>query len=299
MIDAASCFEQHRGLVHSLSYRMLGVAADADEVVQEAFLRLLERPPADRDAPLRPWLVRVAMNLCRDRLRQRRRRGWPGPWLPTPVDVIDEGEPGPEGRTSLSESATLAWLLAAEALRPTQRAVLLLRDVYGLSARDTAEALGMSEGNVKVTLHRARRALAAAHPRAAPWSDDLRGAAELALVRFFAALAAGDLAGLQAVLAEDVLALSDGGGEVTASKVPLRGRERVARVYLALAARAVEGYRGALRQVNGFPAVVSEDPQGGQRVVTAVELDAEGRIVRLLSILAPSKLGAVAGLAPA
>src|SRR5262249_9608157 len=135
---------------------------DADDLVQETMLRAIEKPPPDSNE-MRPWLVRVAMNLARDHLRRRKRRAYVGPWLPSPVDddalEIPVEAAGAEGRYDLLESASLAFLLALEALSPKQRAVLLLIDVFDYSVRETAEALGLSESNVKTTHHRARRAL--------------------------------------------------------------------------------------------------------------------------------------------
>src|SRR5215471_18798660 len=171
MTISAQTFDEHKRYLWGICYRMTGSAADADDIVQETFVRVLKKPPADMDAPLRPWLVKVALNLSRDQLRLRRRREYFGPWLPSPV--ITEGDsqlefdqrPSPQNspvtRYDLSESVTLAFLLALEALTPAQRAVLLLRDVFDYSTDETAEALGMKESNVKVTLHRARRIMAA------------------------------------------------------------------------------------------------------------------------------------------
>src|SRR5262245_40278849 len=168
---AADALEPHRRHLWGLCYRMTGNAADADELVQETFVRALERPPARTDQPWRPWLVRVAMNLSRDLLRRRRRSPYRGTWLPSPIETgEDEAAPAyeisgssgasTEGRYELLESVSFAFLLALEALTPTQRAVLLLRDVFDYSVHEVADALGLSEANVKVTHHRARRAMA-------------------------------------------------------------------------------------------------------------------------------------------
>src|SRR5687768_14484375 len=129
--------ERHRKLLWSICYRMTGVAADADEIVQETFARALEeKPSTDRD--VRPWLVKVAVNLCRDALRRRRRQPYVGPWLPSPADLTEEAAPSlsdesppldPLARYELAETGSYAFLLAAEALTPTQRAVILLSDV--------------------------------------------------------------------------------------------------------------------------------------------------------------------------
>ena len=165
-------FKAHERFLWGLCYRMMGSAADADDLVQETFLRAMERPPRRTDEPLRPWLVRVAMNLCRDALRRRRRQHYVGPWLPAPIETEGENrllsyEPTlpdgttTEGRYELIESVSFAFLLALEALTPQQRAVLLLRDAFDYSVHETADALDLSEANVKTTHHRARRAMAA------------------------------------------------------------------------------------------------------------------------------------------
>ena len=168
MAIAAQLYGENRSFLWGLCYRMTGCAADAEEVVQETFVRVLEKPPRDTRESLRPWLVRVAMNLSRDLLRRRRRTEYVGPWLPSPVppeDVEDQviREPeaafvdSPAARYDMRESVSVAFLLALEALTPAQRAVLLLRDVFDYSTGETAEVAGMTEANVKVTLHRARR----------------------------------------------------------------------------------------------------------------------------------------------
>src|SRR5262245_56527904 len=160
MSISAQTFDEHKRFLWGMCYRMTGSAADADDIVQDTFVRALENPPADMEAPLRPWLVKVAMNLSRDQLRRRRRREYVGPWLPFPVltdgdaqsqlghTTLTEDSPG--AHYDLKESVTLAFLLALEALTPAQRAVLLLRDVFDYSTIETAEALVMSEVNIKV-----------------------------------------------------------------------------------------------------------------------------------------------------
>ena len=153
--DTADLARHMPGLVErrfliGLCYRMTGSAADAEDVVQETFARALERPPARTDAPWRPWLVRVALNLAKDELRRRKRRGYKGPWLPEPIEDSEWIEPSHEpqstaGRYELLESVSFAFLLALEALSPAQRAVLLLRDVFEYTGAETAEALDLSE----------------------------------------------------------------------------------------------------------------------------------------------------------
>ena len=157
--------EVHRPLLWGLAYRITGSAADADDIAQEALARALEHQP---DEP-RPWMYKVAANLARDQLRRRRRAPYRGPWLPEPVADADD-------RLGLRQSASMAMLLAMERLRPTQRAVLVLRDAMELDAAETARLLGMSEGNVRVTHHRARKVMGeVSPPEGQVTSERLRG----------------------------------------------------------------------------------------------------------------------------
>lgn len=278
-----------------IAYRMLGTPQDADEVVQETWARALERRP-DPDRPLRPWLSRVATNLALDRLRKRRRRRYVGPWLPAPVDVSDLPDPAPgaEARYSQLESSSFAFLLALEALTPNQRAVLLLREVLDWSTREVATALGLSETNTKVTLHRARRAMAAYD--AAPCRPDAALAARTldALTRFLGALASDDRAALDELLTAEARALSDGGGDFFAARKPIVGKHRVIAVYRKLRALSPDLPRVEVRVLNGLPALVCryEQPTAGFAGlwVARVEVDAAGRIVAVHSQLRPEKL---------
>ncbi|HEY4220430.1 MAG TPA: sigma-70 family RNA polymerase sigma factor, partial [Myxococcota bacterium] len=153
---AAPTLDAHRRLLWAIAYRMTGVAADADDVVQEAFEKALAHPPK---GAVKPWLVTLTMNAARDLLRKRRRVAYVGPWLPSPVDDdaldLPDTAPGPEQRYSMRESATFAFLLAVEQLTPLRRAVLILRDVFDYSGDETAHALGISVDAVKQNLSRA------------------------------------------------------------------------------------------------------------------------------------------------
>lgn len=298
--------EDHRRFLWGLCYRLTGCAADADDLVQETFVRAIARPPKRTDVPWRPWLVRVALNLGRDLLRRRRRRAYPGPWLPSPVETGEEASPPSveprfaegttEGRYDLLESASFAFLLALEALTPLQRAVLLLRDVFDYTVAECADALGVSAANVKVTHHRARRRMAAYDRARTVPRRDLQARTREALERFLGALLAGDLPALEALLAADVRAVSDGGGEVYAARVPLVGRARVLRFYGTLARKSTRGLRVEVRMLNGFPALVVEfepgKPREPERAVIRADLDASGRIVAVHSVLAARKLTA-------
>lgn len=309
-----AAFDEHRRFLWGLCYRMTGSAADTDDVVQSTFLRAIERPPADLSEPWRPWLARVALNLSRDALRQRRRRRYVGPWLPSPIETQDEGDLAAyeptlpsgettEGRYDLLESVSYAFLLALEVLTPKQRAVLLLRDVFDYSVGEAAAALGVSEPDVKTTHHRARRAMQGYDRERCRPTKELRERTRTALTTLLGAFAAGDAAAAERLLASSVRALSDGGGEFFAARVPVVGRERVIRFYVNVATRRLAGMRSELRILNGLPAIVSELPRGqhgeAPRLVTRIELDAEGRVRELQSILATRKLTAIRPLAAA
>jgi RNA polymerase sigma-70 factor (ECF subfamily) len=299
-------FRAHARGLWGLAYRLTGSAEDAEDIVQESFARLLERPPAG-DAPLRPWLVRVATNLGIDALRRRRRRAYAGTWLPAPAEApageleacLASAEPDPEARYGLLESATYAFLLALEALGSRQRAALLLRDVLGCSAAETAEALGTSEGNVRVLHLRARRALEHYDRTRCVPTPELCARHRSALERLLGALLAQDAEGLESALAESVEAATDGGGAYTALAAPLRGRARVARFFLRAALhRRTSHPTTEIRIVNGLPAAVIAlgAPVRRQAPLTVLrcELDPEGRIRVLHAVLAPRKLRALA-----
>jgi RNA polymerase sigma-70 factor (ECF subfamily) len=299
-------FRSQARFLWGLCYRMTGSAADADDLVQDTFARAMASPPADTTSPLRPWLVRVAMNLARDLLRRRRRTPYHGPWLPQPIETDAEAldlppshEPArTEARYDLMESVTLAFLLALEALSPPRRAVLILRDVVDYSVAETAAALGMSEANVKTTHHRARRAMEAYDRSRCRPSGELTARTRAALERFLGAVVAHDAAAVEAMLAADVVALTDGGGEFVAARWPLVGAARVAHAYVGLAARrrgSPIGHTFCL--LNGLPAILLEDPRPpagwAPRWIMQVELDDGGLIRAVHSVLATTKLGAL------
>jgi RNA polymerase sigma-70 factor (ECF subfamily) len=264
--------ELHRRFLWGVCYRMTGCAADADDLVQDTFERALERPPADLARALRPWLVRVAMNRARDALRQRRRRGYKGPYLPSPIEThelssADHGVPGPEAHYGQLESVSMAFLLALEALTPAQRAVLLLRDVFDHSVEETAQALDQSASNVKTTHHRARRALEAYDVRRCIPTPERQQRTRAALEAFVACLAADDLPGLRALLSDGVCVLNDAAGEFFAAGRPVYGRDKVItfhRNLLQKQKRVPIAY--GVRIYNGLPALLMLYASCEQRV---------------------------------
>jgi RNA polymerase sigma-70 factor (ECF subfamily) len=306
----------HARFLWALLYRMTGVAADADELLQEAYLRVLQHPP---QGELRPYLTRVAVHLARDRLRRRRREATGAVWLPgalpTPGEQGASGEPGepgeealpameatlPDGRGtearySLLESVSWAFLLALEALTPAQRAVLLLRDVFEQPVEEVARGLGLSAANVRVIHHRARARLEAYEAGRPPSLREVGARARAALEAFLAALAQGDVEAAGRLLAADVTSLQDGGPHLQAARVPVVGRERVLLFHRRLMELRGMPTSFAWRALNGRPTLVVrwEGPvrsDGWPReAAQQVELDAEGRIRVLLGLVDPRKL---------
>lgn len=308
MASFVEVLETDRRLLWSLCYRMTGNAADADDLVQETFVRAIEKPPRRTDEPLRPWLVRVAINLSRDLLRRRKRRGYVGPWLPSPVPTDREqgpasyeppvpNEDSPAARYELKETISFAFLLALEALTPSQRAVLLLRDVFDHTTSETAGALGMTEANVKVTLLRSRRRMKNYDKDRSAFTPSRMEATRRALEQFLLYLSERDVAGLERLLTEDVVSVSDGGGEVAAALHPIIGRDKVSRLVLGLASKFGSVPQITIRTFNGAPAVVIDMPDAPvgipSRSVLFCEIDDAGRIKRMDTVAAPSKLSAL------
>jgi RNA polymerase sigma-70 factor (ECF subfamily) len=298
-------YDTHRKRVWGLAYRLTGNVEDADDVVQETFARLIERPPRDTSA-LDGWLLRVATRLGIDAVRGRRRRAYSGAWLPAPVEADDEdwlecfasNEPDPEARYGLLESVTFAFLVALEALSPKQRAVLLLRDVLGYSTVEAARILGTSDGNVRVVHLRARRAMANYDASRHVPDAESRARHRVALERFLACLAAQDTRALEALLSESVRTTTDAGGAYTALAAPMDGRARIARFYLrATANRVTGGPSVEVRIVNGMPAAVIALARPVRRqaplTVLFLEFDAADQVRAVHTVLAPSKLARV------
>jgi len=287
-MNRSAAIEHERSRLFGLCYRMLGCAADAEDVVQETFVRAYVNAPDD-DAPLRPWLVRVATNLCIDALRARKRRGaYFGPWLPGAVeDLALEGFAGPDARLESVQSAQVALLMALESLEPRARAVLVLRDAMGASAAEVADVLGISEGNVRVILLRARRAIEhAEQPTRAldDTSDRLR--------RLLFAIAAGDLTTVASLLREDAVLTTDANREATAAVRAIRGRDAIVAFQRTVHALHVPI---SVREVvaNGGPAIAVEYAPAGrlptQALVRAV-FASDGLVAELHVLIASRKV---------
>jgi RNA polymerase sigma-70 factor (TIGR02957 family) len=277
-------FERQRARLFAIAYRMLGSASEAEDVLQDGFLRYQRARPGHLRAPA-SWLTTVVVNLCLDRLKsaRSRREAYVGPWLPEPVLTAD-GTLGPLEAAEQRDSLSMAFLLLLERLNPRERAVFVLREAFGYEHREIAAILGVSEAGSRQLLARARRRVAEAPPR-----FDASPARRRRLVeRFVAAARDGDLQGLEELLAEDVTSWSDSGGQVSAARRPVVGRARVARFAAGIAARGGPGRAFTFEEVNGQPAVLLWT---GASLEVAVAFDvADGRIGAIRAVLNPAKL---------
>jgi RNA polymerase sigma-70 factor (TIGR02957 family) len=277
---ATEAFLAHRNLLFTVAYEMLGSAADAEDVLQETWLRWAG-VDLETVRDQRAYLVRVTTRQALHRLRTlgRRRESYVGPWLPEPLltapDVAEDVE--------LADSVSLAMLLVLETLAPTERAVFVLRDVFDLGYDEIAEAVGKSLAAVRQIAHRARAHVAARRPRGAV----SRAQARLALEAFQRAAQTGDLQRLLDILAPDVVFLGDGGGVAQAALEPVVGAGEVARA-LATGLGRIAASSLQPAQVNGYPALILRR-DGEVDTVFAVRID-DGLITGLYAVRNPEKL---------
>jgi RNA polymerase sigma-70 factor (TIGR02957 family) len=287
MTDRERLLDELRPVSFAIAYRMLGSVSEAEDLVQEALLRVDQALQAgEQIASPRAFIATVTTRLAINELRsaRARRERYVGEWLPEPI--ITDGDDDPARHAETADSLSLAMLVLLESLSPEQRAVLLLHDVFAYGYPEIATIVGKSEDNVRQLATRARRHVQQRRPR---FQTTREQRAELAR-RFFAAVEHGDLAGLEALLAHDVEMTSDGGGKVPALARPLRGRSRVARL-LANFIRQLARLPGAsLRpvEVNGGPGALFLD--GRQRLIGVLALDIGGQITSVSSIFNPDKL---------
>ena len=288
-------FMAHRPLLFGLAYRMLGSVMDAEDIVQEAFLRWRQVASATVETP-RSYLTTVVTRLCIDHLRSARvrREQYVGPWLPEPlVGVQQENSAGDD---ALAESLSLAFLVLLESLTPVERAVFLLHEVFGYSFEETATVVGKSAANCRQIARRARRRVDERRPR----FDASPAHRERVLGRFVQACTTGDMAGLLALLADDATLWSDGGGKTVAARRPIRGATNVARFLLGILAKAPPGLMARLAPVNGQPGFIVE-VDGHLNNVTVLDI-ADGRIQAVRIVANPDKLrrlsGPASGAAP-
>jgi RNA polymerase sigma-70 factor (ECF subfamily) len=270
----------------AIAYRMLGSVAEAEDVVQEAFVRLSRDRSREIESP-KAYLGTVTTRLALDALRsaRSRREQYVGEWLPEPILTDRDGDPATQAE--LADSLSLAFLVVLETLSPEQRAVLLLHDVFDYGYDEVARIVGKTEGNVRQLGVRARRHVAEQRPRFEASSEQRDRLADA----FFAAAQDGDVAALEALLAEDVVLHGDGGGKAPQLARPVRGRDRVARTVSAWLRQARRFADSTLRRVelNGQLAALVLDRDRNLINVLVLETDKQ-RITAVSSIINPDKL---------
>ncbi len=288
MSDLATDHDSLRPLMFSLAYRMLGSVAEAEDVVQDAFLRMHDsiRKGTHVESP-DAFATTVTSRLAIDALRsaRRRRERYVGTWLPEPL--LASGDPDPADRVEMRETISTAFLVLLERLSPLERAVFLLREAFGYDYADIAEIVDKSEANCRQVLARARKRIEAERPRFEPAPERHRELTE----EFLAAVTDGDLAGLERMLADDVVFYADGGGKAPAIQHPLHGATPVARFLLGLVRRGLPmGVRLEPVVANGQPAVRLADREGAVLGVLTLEV-VDGRVVAFRNQINPDKLG--------
>lgn len=293
--NATALFEAHRPHLMALAYRMLGSRAEAEDVVQDTWLR-------QKDVNLgaiefvRAYLSRIATNLCLDRMQsaRARREQYVGCWLPEPLeDAMAAVDPGPQARVEYAQDISVAFMLALERLSALERAAFLLHDVFDQSFDEVALRLGRSAAACRQLANRART-----HVRTAQARVDVQQAqAEQLLGTFVQTIAHGDTEALARLLTEDAVMLSDGGGIVAAVLQPLHGGALIAKALVGFTkTHAAENYGLRFTRINNLPAVVLYGALGQVLQTTALQTDANGRISALYIMRNPQKLGHIAGL---
>jgi RNA polymerase sigma-70 factor (ECF subfamily) len=271
-------FEEHRPILAKLAYRMLGSLPDADDVVQDAYLRWSLEDRATVRSP-RAYLSSIVTRLCIDRRQsiEERKKTYIGPWLPDPI--VD-----PADRLETAESVSLALLLILESLSPVERAAYLLRRIFEYDYGELAEILGKSEVNCRQLVSRAEEHIQRRRPRFEARSDE----AERLTTAFLDACTSGDMKALLEVLATDAVLYSDGGGKATAALAPIRGADRVARLFLGILKKAPAGLEVRAVRVNGQPGLLVK-VQG--QVIQVMTFDiVDRRIAACFVVRNPDKL---------
>jgi RNA polymerase sigma-70 factor (ECF subfamily) len=278
-------FDQYRNLLFAIAYRILGTATDAEDAVQEAWIRWSAADRSDVADP-KAYLARIVTNEALARLREARRRRevYAGPWLPEPI-LTDQ--------TADTDSVSMAMLVVLETLSPLERAVFVLREVFDFSHAEIAEAVGRSEESVRQSAHRAREHVRARRPRFTAERSRQREVTD----RFLAAATGGDVNALLEMLSPDVTLWTDGGGKVRQALRPITGAATVAAWFAAIGTVTYQGVapadmRAERAEINAGPGIVFRGPE---RVIATVSLDlgADGRIVAVYNVANPDKLGAV------
>jgi RNA polymerase sigma-70 factor (ECF subfamily) len=283
MPPADAVFEEHRSDLARLAYRMLGSLPDVDDVLQEAYLRWTRERRVAVESP-RAYLCTIVTRLCIDQRQaiEARKRNYIGPWLPDAI--VEPGDADPGQRLEAAEAVSLAFLVVLESLTPLERAAYLLRRAFDFSYDEIGKVLARSEPNCRQLVSRAEEQILARRPRFDPDPAE----AERLTGAFLQACATGDLQGLVGILAADAIHYSDSGGKAAAALAPIRGADRIARLFLGLLKKAPAGLELRRVRVNGQPGVMAL--VGGQ-IVTLFTFDVvDGRIATCFAIRNPDKL---------
>jgi len=301
--DPAASFEPYRRRLLGLAYRMLGSMADAEDAVQEAYLRW-HRADRNNVADPRAFLMTTTTRMCLDMLAsaRARREEYVGPWLPEPV--VDTAALAPDSRTELAEDLSIALLLTLDRLSPLERAAFLLHDVFDFSFSEVASALERSDAACRQLAARARAHVRAVRPHGATQpparSDEIDARHAQLMSAFLAATGSGDLNALTELLASDVRVVTDGGGKVASALNAIDGADRVAR-FLVEATRRRPGawwrddFTLRFATINGLPGVIVDAPEGP---VQTAAFEIEGDVVRALYVVRnPDKLRHLASVA--
>jgi RNA polymerase sigma-70 factor (ECF subfamily) len=279
-------FEEHRPMLARLAYRMLGSLADADDIVQEAYLRWSAEDRAAVRSP-RAYLSAVVTRLCIDRRQsvEERKTTYIGPWLPEPV--VEGGWSNPANRLETAESVSMALLLVLESLSPVERAAYLLRRIFDYEYAEIAGILGRSEVSCRQLVSRAEERIQSRRPRFEARPDQ----AEPLTTAFLAACSSGDMKGLIDILASDAVMYSDGGGKVPAALTPIIGADRVARFFVGILKKAPAALEVRVVRVNGQPGLLALIDGQVVQVTTFDVVD--GRIAAIFTVRNPEKLARV------
>lgn len=279
-------FEEFRSLLFAMAYRMLGSAMEAEDIVQEAYLRYRATPPESIRA-LKSFLTTVVHHLCLDHLKSARvqRESYVGPWLPEPVITSDGAPHAPLSHIAGRESISMAFLVLLESLSPLERAVFLLREVFDYEYAEIAQITGRGEAACRQLFSRAKKHVREQRPRF-PASPE---AHREIVGRFMEAFAAGDMDGLTELLAEDVTVWADGGGKVAGSaRLPIQGRDKVTRAVIALMSHAPGDTTVEMIEANGLPALLLRIK--GQ-IAAVLTMDVANGLIRAVrSVSNPDKL---------
>lgn len=288
--DGQQVFDEYRNLLFAVAYRILGTAADAEDAVQDAWLKW-SAAERSRVSDPKGYLARIVSNLAMDRLRSTRhqRETYVGPWLPEPIltsgDIVDD--------VTGAESVSMAMLVVLETLSPIERAVFVLKEVFDFSYAEIADAVDRSEEAVRQAAHRARGHVQARRPR---FSAD-RTTQRDVTTRFVAAAAGGDINTLMDLLAPDVTLWTDGGGKVRQALRPVVGAQPVAAWFAKLGSSSYQGVnpadiRAELVEINGGTGILFRAPDRILATLT-VTIDPDGRIIALHNVANPDKLHAI------